>query len=179
MCGFNQGANAFHLGKRDHIYYGSVSKIARFHPDSLFEEKTPQKMVLTNLTINYKKATITAKGVLDKAITYKKSITLSHKDNNLSPAFAKLESGNMTLQAGEIDIVQFIKRLVASFMSLAERKNITLKFTSSDKAVLCYVDADKFEKIINNVLSNAFKFTPVGGRVMVSLIFKYLTPVRA
>ena len=83
--------------------------------------------------------------------------------------FSKLEAGRLTLQARETEIVSLLKKIVASFMSLAERKNISLRFTSSDSMMSCYVDHDKFEKIIVNLLSNAFKYTPDDGRISVAV----------
>ena len=57
--------------------------------------------------------------------------------------------------------------LMAAFASLAERKNITLKFRCDLNSIEMYIDQDKFEKIISNLLSNAFKFTPEGGKIQV------------
>jgi DNA-binding response OmpR family regulator len=52
---------------------------------------------------------------------------------------------------------------------LAERKKITLKFQAEFESLMGYVDKDKLEKIVTNLLSNAFKFTPEGGTVKVNL----------
>jgi signal transduction histidine kinase/ligand-binding sensor domain-containing protein/DNA-binding response OmpR family regulator len=82
---------------------------------------------------------------------------------------SKLESGNMKLQTSPENIVQLLKALVLSFTSYAERKRITLKFNSSQDEIIVYIDKDKVEKMITNVLSNAFKFTPEGGRIEVTL----------
>jgi DNA-binding response OmpR family regulator/anti-sigma regulatory factor (Ser/Thr protein kinase) len=62
-----------------------------------------------------------------------------------------------------------LKALVLSFASYAERKRITLAFHSTQAELIVYLDKDKVEKIINNVLSNAFKFTPEGGRIEVNV----------
>jgi signal transduction histidine kinase/ligand-binding sensor domain-containing protein/DNA-binding response OmpR family regulator len=82
---------------------------------------------------------------------------------------SKLESGNMKLQAVPRNIVPLVKGLSQSFCSYAERKRISLNVTSSKDEVVVYIDRDKFEKILTNVLSNAFKFTPEGGRIEVSI----------
>jgi signal transduction histidine kinase/DNA-binding response OmpR family regulator/ligand-binding sensor domain-containing protein len=79
--------------------------------------------------------------------------------------FSRLESGVMKLQVSGGDIVQFLRRVVMSFESWAEKKKITLAFTSEIGSVEGYNDADKLEKIMNNLMSNALKFTPEGGSV--------------
>jgi signal transduction histidine kinase/ligand-binding sensor domain-containing protein/DNA-binding response OmpR family regulator len=82
---------------------------------------------------------------------------------------SKLEAGRMTLKVTCTDVVQFLKGIVQSFASLAERKKIALKLNADDESLMGYIDRDKLEKIVNNLLSNAFKFTPEGGEVVVDL----------
>ncbi|MFQ5630779.1 MAG: response regulator, partial [bacterium] len=78
-----------------------------------------------------------------------------------------LEAGRMTLQARRENIVPLLKGLVLSFASLAERKKIVLNFHAEKERIDAYVDRDKLEKIATNLLSNAFKFTPEGGKISV------------
>ena len=82
---------------------------------------------------------------------------------------SKLEAGRMELKTIKINIIPFLKGLVFSFASLAERKKIALEFNSDLDEVLVYVDKDKVEKIIYNILSNAFKFTSEGGTVEIEI----------
>jgi signal transduction histidine kinase/ligand-binding sensor domain-containing protein/DNA-binding response OmpR family regulator len=82
---------------------------------------------------------------------------------------SKLESGKLKLQARPVDIVSLTKSLVQAFESLAKIKHIALKFNAGLELQDVYLDSDKYEKIINNLLSNAFKFTPEGGEVMVTV----------
>ena len=82
---------------------------------------------------------------------------------------SKIESGDMALKARSEDVILPLRGVVNSFLSLAERKKITLEFNVPEELVIIYIDRDKFEKIVTNLLSNAFKFTPEGGTVSVSL----------
>jgi signal transduction histidine kinase/ligand-binding sensor domain-containing protein/DNA-binding response OmpR family regulator len=82
---------------------------------------------------------------------------------------SKLESGRMALQVSKTDLATFIKSLVLSFSSLAETRKINLSFHADENTIPGYTDRDKMEKIINNLLSNAFKFTPSRGQIRVTV----------
>jgi len=82
---------------------------------------------------------------------------------------SKIEAGEMKLKACQVNIVSVVKEMALSFHSLAERKRITFKLNSDADKITVYIDKDKFDKILSNVLSNAFKFTPEGGKVEVEL----------
>jgi len=82
---------------------------------------------------------------------------------------ARLEAGRLSLQTRPENIVSFLKGLVLSFASAAERKRITLRVTAEEENLIVYFDRDKLEKIVSNLLSNALKFTPEGGSVTVAV----------
>ncbi|MCW9097584.1 MAG: ATP-binding protein, partial [Ignavibacteriaceae bacterium] len=82
---------------------------------------------------------------------------------------SKLQAGKMKLEASEQNIIPLLKELVLSFSSFAERKKIALQFNSPVENLNVYIDRDKLEKIISNLLSNALKFTPDEGEVSVSV----------
>jgi signal transduction histidine kinase/ligand-binding sensor domain-containing protein/DNA-binding response OmpR family regulator len=82
---------------------------------------------------------------------------------------SKLESGKLKLKARETEIISLTNGLVQAFESLAVRKKITLNFNSELDFQEIYIDVNKFEKIINNLLSNAFKFTTEQGTIEVSI----------
>ncbi|MEX2371696.1 MAG: two-component regulator propeller domain-containing protein [Bacteroidales bacterium] len=83
--------------------------------------------------------------------------------------FRKLQSGNLKLNLTEGDIVSFIRNTVNSFNIYATEKDIKLTFTTLKKRLFISFDPDKIEKIINNLLSNAFKFTESKGSISVNL----------
>jgi signal transduction histidine kinase/DNA-binding response OmpR family regulator len=78
---------------------------------------------------------------------------------------SKMDAGKMLVQVRPLDLVALVRQLVTSFMPLAERKNIQLVFDPEDDQIITYLDRDKVEKIVANLLSNAFKFTASGGEV--------------
>ena len=78
---------------------------------------------------------------------------------------SKLEAGKMELRALRRNIVQFLESVLLSCTPLAENKNITLEFDSSDEDIGLYYEPDKLENVFYNLLSNALKFTPKGGSI--------------
>ncbi|MFD2585163.1 two-component regulator propeller domain-containing protein [Pedobacter vanadiisoli] len=83
--------------------------------------------------------------------------------------FRKMEEQELRLNNTEGEVVSFIKDATDSFYDLAERKQIKLTFASPIESLYAYFDQDKVERIVFNLLSNAFKFTPPGGKVEVML----------
>ena len=82
---------------------------------------------------------------------------------------SKLESGTVKLKVSKGNLGEFVKSIASSFISLSESRNILYRMEIPQLPEDLYFDADKLEKIICNLLSNALKFTPVGGRVDLSL----------
>ncbi len=84
--------------------------------------------------------------------------------------FRKAEAGKLKLRVSEGNIVEFIKELKLSFEGLAERKRIKFDFKASADIILLWFDPDQFEKILYNLLSNAFNHTPEGGTITIGAI---------
>jgi signal transduction histidine kinase/ligand-binding sensor domain-containing protein/DNA-binding response OmpR family regulator len=86
--------------------------------------------------------------------------------------FRKLEVQELKLNTSEGDIIRYIEETVFSFSDLSEKKDIRLSFQSSVDSFETHFDQDKIEKILFNLLSNAFKFTPEHGAVCVTTTLK-------
>ncbi len=84
-------------------------------------------------------------------------------------SLSKLESGKMKLKARPENIVRLIRLFLQSFHSMAEDKGIEIEFETDADVYILYVDPIKIEKITNNLLSNAFKFTESGGKIKASI----------
>ena len=112
----------------------------------------------------------------------KKQFELMHRNTlrllrmiNQLMDFRKLENEKMSLQAGSYDIVKFLKGIHESFEALANEKKIHFSLNHSDQEINVWFDWDKMDKVIFNLLANAFKFTPNGGSITISV--KMVKPV--
>jgi len=79
--------------------------------------------------------------------------------------FRNIEERELKLNPTESDFVAFARDVAESFKDLSERKQIRLEFRSSVRFYFTHFDQDKIERVIFNLLSNAFKFTLKGGNV--------------
>ncbi|QEC80372.1 response regulator [Mucilaginibacter ginsenosidivorax] len=83
--------------------------------------------------------------------------------------FRKMEVQELKLHSKPGDIVKFISEISMSFKDIAEEKEIDFVFDTTVNSMFTSFDHDKIERILFNLISNAFKFTPTGGQVSVLL----------
>ena len=83
--------------------------------------------------------------------------------------FRKMQTGNLKLNLTEADMVSFLRNIVNTFNDYAIERDIKLTFNTLKKRLFVSFDPDKIEKIINNLLSNAFKYTEAKGAITVNL----------
>lgn len=81
--------------------------------------------------------------------------------------FRRIESSKESLKLISGDIVSYVGNIVSSFQTLGGKK-IELEFYTQVESLTMSFDADKVRKIVDNLLSNAFKYTPDGGKIVVS-----------
>ncbi|SDX29249.1 Signal transduction histidine kinase [Lutibacter oricola] len=84
--------------------------------------------------------------------------------------FRKMDKGKMSLTVGKSDLIDFIKVVGEPFQFLSSKKDIDFKINAKSKELRTWFDPDAVEKIMNNLLSNAFKFTPEKGTVEIEII---------
>lgn len=81
----------------------------------------------------------------------------------------KLEKVKDSLTLQQQDVVQFCEGLSEDYKELCDQKHITFKLTSAQTKIMLDFDPDKLETIITNLISNAFKYTKIGGKVVLSI----------
>jgi signal transduction histidine kinase len=79
--------------------------------------------------------------------------------------FRKLDQGGMRLKIGQGNFVTFCHEIYLSFLNKADANFIDYQFQSEENEILAWYDRDQLEKVFFNLLTNAFKNTPAGGRI--------------
>lgn len=92
--------------------------------------------------------------------------------------FRKMQAGKLKLSLQETDAVMFVKGICRMFDDAAESKEIAYSFESSEPAHAMFLDQQMIDKVVFNLLSNAFKYTPAKGTVSVSLSFTDVMTIR-
>lgn len=140
----------------------------RFFTNVSHEFRTPLTLILGSI-----------ENLLDRKIKDKESyqqLNVMHRNANRLLRlinqlmdFRKIENEKMQMKISKSDINKFIKEISDSFKELANKKNINYSYLSTIQKEDLYFDTDKLDKILFNLLSNAFKFTPKQGKIAVYL----------
>ncbi len=147
------------------------------------EEVTASKLrFFTNISHEVRTPLTLILGPLDRLLTlmhdspYLADLTLIHKNAgrllrviNQLLDFRKIENKQEKLTIHETELVSFAREVTSYFDSMARVRNIAYTFASDMSGCHLWLDPDRMEKVLVNLLSNAFKFTPEGGKVAVQL----------
>ncbi|MFO7658628.1 MAG: response regulator [Bacteroidales bacterium] len=108
----------------------------------------------------------------------KKNCRQLHQLINQVMDFRKFDKELHKLNVSEIDIVNFVTDICFTFKEFAKKYNITLTFISAYENLKGWFDIEKVERIMNNLISNAIKFTNDGGKITVKLDKKVIDGVQ-
>ena len=139
----------------------------QFFTNIAHEFRTPLTLIMGPAVNLLKKA----EDVLQKkylTVIYKNSLRLQKLIQELIE-FRKMEIGKIRLEVSETDINEFTKEIVETFQEYAFDREITLNYLSGEYPFKGYIDKNKAEKILVNLISNAIKYTRPQGRVNVKL----------
>ncbi|WP_340111378.1 two-component regulator propeller domain-containing protein [Maribellus mangrovi] len=144
----------------------------KFFTNISHEIRTPLTLILGPLEKLAQKKNVDAEVKENLRLMHRNAQNLNRLINQLLD-FRKLQTGNLKLNLTEADLVRFIRNIVNSFNDYAIEKDIKLTFKTLKKRLFVSFDPDKIEKIMNNLLSNAFKFTEAKGSISIniSLVF--------
>ena len=146
----------------------ATTRKLQFFTNVSHEIKTPLTLILGPLNKLSKELPPDSPIVDDIHIIKKNADRLKRVVSQLLD-FRKVESNKMDMRVTEVDLVAFIEEVKSYFDNMAQSKQIHYSFQHTVRSVMLWVDTDKMEKILANLLSNAFKFTPEGGTVTIRL----------
>ena len=143
---------------------------AKFHffTNISHELRTPLTLILGPLedALSSSKLHFTIKDNLD--FIQKNALRLLRLINQLMD-FRKIEEGKMKLKASENNITGFVNEITSSFNDLARKKSISFNVLTKANDLNLWFDVTMLDKVLFNLLSNAFKFTPEKGCIDVSI----------
>lgn len=160
-------------------------KMKEFETKKLMEVDKMKSNFFANISHEFRTPLTLILGILEKYLKQpdqntndfkimKKNASKSLQLINQLLELSKLETGNQQLKIQRVDIVRFIRRIASSFASLAEQKKISLKLNGNNlksqesyTEIFCYINYEKMETVIYNLLSNALKFTPEGENIFI------------
>lgn len=152
--------------KREHDEQLNEAKL-QFFINISHEIRTPMTLIINPLE---KLLAGENKGELHKTyqMIYRNAQRILRLINQLMD-IRKLDKGQMFMKFQETDMIGFITDVMQPFEYMAHKKNIDFAFIHDMPQLKAWVDLNNFDKVLMNVLSNAFKYTPEGGKIQVSL----------
>lgn len=140
---------------------------SQFFANISHEFRTPLTLMLAPLQKLYDQ-------VEDSSLKSQYAMMIRHGENLLDLInqlldLSQQKEGKLAFKAQPIDVIAFVKSIAVSFVSFAESKKIDYQYEFPQKEIIACCDPDKLKRIIENLLSNAFKFTPQHGQVKLKL----------
>lgn len=80
---------------------------------------------------------------------------------------SKFESGKVKLHVTRQNVISLLKGIIANFLPLTDHHELQLLFQAEEEDITLYIDAEKLDHIIGNLLMNAIKYTPAGGKITI------------
>ncbi|WP_222937133.1 two-component regulator propeller domain-containing protein [Cytophaga sp. FL35] len=171
----------------------SSSKKHQLELEHLEKEKNDELQTLkldffTNISHEFKTPLTLIKAPLEYLLkengsiegsTVREQYQLMHKNTNYLLKlvdqlldFRKINQGKMSLVVRNTDMISFIREVAEPFQFLALKKKIKFEIKSDEKHLKSWFDHSALEKVLNNLLSNAFKFTPENGKITIEVSSK-------
>jgi signal transduction histidine kinase/ligand-binding sensor domain-containing protein/DNA-binding response OmpR family regulator len=158
-------------------------RMAQLEKDKAEEIVRMKSQFFTNISHEFKTPLTLILGPLNKLIAsgngnanIKKNFLLMRENANRLLTlidqlmdFRKAEIGQLKIKAIETNLIPYVKTIVNSFEERAKAKQINLEFVAELNELMLWFDSEKLDKVLFNLLSNAFKHTPKGGSIKVMI----------
>lgn len=140
----------------------------RFFTNISHEFRTPLTLIVGHMEMLLRLRSFTP-SVYNRILgVYKNCIQMRELITELLD-FRKQEQGYMTIKVRRHNIVDFVYEFYLLFQEYAKQRNIDLRFEKSHDDIQVWYDARQMQKVMNNLISNAFKYTKEGGQISISV----------
>ncbi len=138
----------------------------QFFTNISHELRTPLTLILGGIDDVQKHDTLSPRGSISINLAQKNAKRMLALVNQLLD-FRKIVKNKMELKISRVDLIPIVEDALDDFREMASQRRIELLFTVSSRSILVWVDIERMESVVYNLLSNALKFTPDGGRIEV------------
>jgi signal transduction histidine kinase/DNA-binding response OmpR family regulator len=143
-----------------------VQQKLTFFTEISHEFKTPLTLMIGPLEEMMEKEPVETAPGRKLRMVYRNAHKLLNLINRLLD-YRKIENGNIILKATEGNIVSFVEDICTTFKELANHKNVKFHFYADPKEVMLWFDREKMEMVLNNIISNSFKYIGKGNEISV------------
>lgn len=140
----------------------------QFFTNISHELRTPLTLIVNPLSYLVRQEKLSKKGHEYVNLANKNANRMVRFINQLLD-FRKLQNGGLRLKIAQVDLVALVKQTTGYFTEVAHEKKISLIFKSDAPVLNAWVDEEKIDIVIYNILANAFKFTPPGKSIQVTI----------
>ena len=140
----------------------------QFFANISHEFRTPLTLIISQLELVMQGSSLTPPIYNKLKKVYRNTYHLRNLISELLD-FRKLEQGHVKLKVSELDIVPFLEEIYLTFADYAATRPINYHFNPQQASIHCWFDPKQMEKVVYNLLSNAFKYTEVGESIIVKL----------
>lgn len=140
----------------------------RFFTDISHELRTPLTLISNPIEEVLEQEPLSKEGQENMMIAKRNTDRMLKLINQLLD-FRKIQNSKMKLYIEQVDVISLFRQVYNDFSNLALQKNIDFKLDCVQESYMLYTDVDKLEKILFNLLSNAFKYTPDGKSIHLAL----------
>lgn len=138
----------------------------RFFTNISHEFRTPLTLITSQLEYLLQSANI-QQNVYSRILSILKNTDKMKKLINELLDFRKQEQGFVKMRVSQLNIIQFIHEIYLPFKEYAHTRHINLVYLHKEEEILVWIDPNQFEKVLYNLLSNAFKYTPENGTISI------------
>lgn len=138
-----------------------------FYTNISHEFRTPLTLIMGPVNYLYRLKRVSPEVIEGQLSIVRRNVSRLLRLTNQLLDISELDAGFMKLSIHEENIIYFVKSLASAFDNKAEKLNLNYQVISNKEAYTCWFDPDKLEKILYNLLSNAFKFTQEKGIIIV------------